>query len=452
MLANLLDRLQWDRSLAYALITRGWQAISGPITIIFLINSLELAEQGIYYTIVGIVGIQAYFELGLLNVLVSQSGHASAAIKQAEVKAIESDTPLDLDPDWLQATARMRDLIRSSFRWFGSAAFIYTLVALLFGWFTLADSETTWRWPLVATVPVAAIAIAFAPALSILEGAGYRDLIYRYRLIQMILGSLAVWLALTSGLKLWALMFASLIQSVISIYVVLVTKRDFFKKMYEIKQVSSRFVWMREVVPVQWRVALISASFHFATQFFTIIICKFHSDKEAAPLGMTLSVTTAIQMLSLAWVQTKYPMVAAHHGSGNRELAGTVWRRTAIISTCLLLLGFSALTLFVSTLPILGRGLEERFITPFQVALLGIGGLANHIAAVQGFYVLAMKAKPLLIASLIGSIPTGLAVWIGGYLYGTDGVLIGYAAGMGLFLAPAHSWAYYQFRKNPQIA
>ena len=59
--------------------------------------------------------------------------------------------------------------------------------------------------------------------------------------------------------------------------------------------------------------------------------------------------------------------------------------------------------------------------------MLGIGSLSNHIAAVEGFDMLPQKAKPLLTASLNGSITTKVAVGIEGYLYSTDGEVLGYA-------------------------
>lgn len=451
MLEKILHRLQWDQSLGYALVTRGWQAISGPITIVFLIQSLNLSEQGIYYSIIGIVGIQAYFELGLLNVLVSQSGHAAAAIGMAHQEADAAGVPVTQHLPWVQATSRMRDLIRASTLWFGIAALLYVAIAILFGWFTLSDSNTAWQIPLLGAIQAAAIVVAFAPWIALLEGAGFRDLVYRYRLIQMIIGSLAVWGALALGLKLWSIVLASVTQAVVSLYLVCYVKRDFFLQFRKISTTESTFAWMREVVPVQWRVALITASFHFATQFFTIIVCKFHGDSEAAPLGMTLSITSAIQMVALAWVQTKYPVISAHHGKGDRELAGTLWRQISMISTVLLLLGFATLTILILLLPNFDTELSHRFLNPSQVLLLAIGGLANHIAAIQGFYVLSMKAKPLLAASLFGSIPTAISVWCGGYLFSTNGVLIGYAVGMGVFLVPAHTLAYLKFRKTPTL-
>lgn len=449
MLRRMLHQLQWDRTLGYALGTRFWQAFSGPITIVFLIEALSLSEQGIYYSIVSIVGIQAYFELGLLNVLVSQSSHVSAKLASLNENSSSLNEKPSENPEWLRAAARMRDLIKASGRWFGWAAAAYALIAIGFGWLTLADSDTSWRIPFLFTIPAAALAIALAPSLSILEGAGFRDTIYRYRLLQMVIGSVAVWTTLLLGFKLWSLVFAFFTQTLVSAYIVLVVKRDFFSTYGKLPSTESTFGWMREVVPVQWRIALITASFHFATQFFTIIVCKFHSDAEAAPLGMTLSISSAIQMVALSWIQTKYPLVATHHGKGDRETAGALWRRTAIVSTVLLCLGFVALTVLTYCLPLIRDGLGRRFLTPEQVIFLAIGALANHIAAVQGFYVLAMKAKPLLKASLIGSIPTAIAVWVGGFYFSTNGVLIGYALGMALFLTPAHTWAYLKFRKSP---
>ena len=70
-----------------------------------MIGSLDLPEQGIYYAIIGIVGIQAYFELGLLNVLVSQSSHTAAAIR-LENSSQAGSRPLQ-NEQWLVAASRM---------------------------------------------------------------------------------------------------------------------------------------------------------------------------------------------------------------------------------------------------------------------------------------------------------------------------------------------------------
>ncbi len=186
MLRQIRDRLQLDRPLAFALATRCWQAMSGPITIVLLIRRLNLSEQGVYYAIVGIIGIQAYFELGLLNVLVSHSGHEAAAMRKATQESIDRDIaakPIRIGS--CCGTNAGPDPVFVSLVWRRSHS-LYVSCALAFGWFTLSDSAVNWQGPLLALVPIAAVSVFLAPALAILEGAGQRDLIYRFRFVQMV--------------------------------------------------------------------------------------------------------------------------------------------------------------------------------------------------------------------------------------------------------------------------
>ena len=74
-----------------------------------MIGSLDLPEQGIYYAIIGITGIQAYFELGLLNVLVSQSSHTAAAMDLALKNSSQAGSR-PITESMAVAASRMRDL------------------------------------------------------------------------------------------------------------------------------------------------------------------------------------------------------------------------------------------------------------------------------------------------------------------------------------------------------
>ena len=82
VLRRFAGNLQVDRSLLYALSARIWQAMAGPITMVFIIRSLTLDEQGVYYTLSTLMTIQLFFELGLLNVLISQAGHLISAVRK----------------------------------------------------------------------------------------------------------------------------------------------------------------------------------------------------------------------------------------------------------------------------------------------------------------------------------------------------------------------------------
>ena len=435
MLQQTAKRLQLDRPLAFALAARVWQAVAGPITIALVIRFMNEDETGIYYNFAPIIGIQAFFELGLLNVLISQAGLAHSACQA------EEETDRDL------AAGRMGELIRASRNWFGFASIAFALAAIAFGWYTFSqtDVDVPWQYPLLVIAPLAAITVFFSPSLAILEGAGQRDLIYRFRFYQMLCGSLAVWIALMLGWGVWAIVLATFVQTVWTAYLAMVHRGEFFSKFIAVPAQES-FSWMRDVMPLQWRVAANGLAFHLATQFLAVCVITYHGAAESGRLGMTLSITMAIQMMAMAWVQTKYPVISNLHGSGSREEAGTLWKRTTVISSSLLCLGFAGLLVGLFGLSLFGRGWESRFIDPMHVVYLGVGCLANHLVAIQAFYVLARGAKPFVFATVVGYLTTAALVWAGGYYWSIAGVVTGFAIGLTFVALPLHTWFYLRFR------
>lgn len=465
---TISERLQLDRPLAYALAERVWQTLTGPVTVWLMIWKLSEETTGLYTGIGGVIGIQNLFELGMLNVLIGHAGHASAAIRQSESNTSDDDS---LNPSLVVQRRRMKTLIDASGRWFAIAGLLFAVVAIAWGWFMFTRTEKAdvvssplaWAGPLVVVVPMAAMIVCLSPRLAILEGSGKRELIYRYRLYQRLTGTFAVWGGLLAGIGIWALVLSTFVQLIWTIYVPFLKCREFFARFQSIPAASdgaeqATFSWRTDVLPAQWRAALVSMAHYFATQHFLFILLVFESRSETGRLGMTLMITTAIQAVALAWVQTKFSVISDHHGDGRREEAGTMWRRTAIISTGLLVAGFAALIGILSLLPAaedlietLGfrrRMLVTRFVTPVQCLILGIGCLASHLVGLQAIYVLARKSNPLTLALMIGSLSATAAVWTGGAVGATTGLLTGYAAAMSLIALPVHTWAYKSYRQR----
>ena len=461
-LRKVFDRLQLDRTLSYALATRIWQAVSGPITIWLVMESLNKDETGVFYALIGVINIQAMFELGLLSVLIAHAGHAASAIDEAQQKSVDDD---DVASVTETSFARMAELIHASRVWFSGASILFAVAALAIGWLTFdsSDTQAQWRGPLLALIPIVALTVYISPSLAILEGSGKRELIYRFAFYARFMGTFTVWATLLMGYGIWALVVSALVQLLWTAYLPCVHQQSFFKQ-YNYQRFkaaivrSSDFSWMKDVVPAQWRVALISVAYQFAVQYFAVILFYFHGSVEAGRLGMTLQITVAIQMLAMTWVQTKFSVVSAKHGQGDREEAGTLWRQTALISTSLLVVAFATLCTILYFLPHIEsaitsagfrkRALVDRFITPTQCVFLGIACVANHLQALQGFYVLARRANPLVVASVVGSLIIAASVWIGGAYFATDGIVIGYALSITLFALPIHTIAYMKFRRQ----
>lgn len=440
-LEAIAKRFQIDRTLWFAMSARAWQAISGPLTIIFLVKALTLGEQGVYYVLASVMSIQLFFELGLLNVLISQSGHLASEIA--------TNRP--------HANQRMNQLVTVAGRWFLGASILYAIAAMGFGWRTLVDkaSNDDWKLPLVCLSIVSAGSVALAPRLAILEGAGYRTSVYKVRFFQMLFGTLAVWSTLLIGFKLWALVFSSLVQFLCSFLATFVFHRSFFDSLHKRpvdqeaatkSQEESGLKWFSEVFPLQWRVALTSIAYHVATQFFTVILVRYHGEEAAGRLGMTMSIVMAIQGMAITFIQTKFSLISNLHGAGDREEAGELWRRSALISTCLLVTALLSVFAVVWFLPFAERGWEDRFIEPWQIMILAAGCLANHGVALQSFYVLSRKGRPFLAACLVGFGATAIFVWLGGARWGATGIVTGYALGILGVTLPLHSLSYWLYR------
>lgn len=442
MLKFITDRLQLDRSLQWVLLTRLWHTCSGPVTIALVIHAMSLSEQGLYYGLISVVGIQAFFELGLPSVLVTQASHEFAA---GGAETLQQSPP--------ETLARLQALLQSSRTWFVRAAMVYVAVAMTLGAYTFWTEESSdWIWPLVCLILGSAVSVGLTPSVAFLEAVGYREDVYLFRFLQFGCGSFVVWLGLLLGAGLWVLPLSSAVQALWTWGLIHWRHREAFAYVNAAATQPTSFSWIEEVLPIQWRMATISLVCHVATQFFTIIIIRFWSSDLAAPLGTTLSVTSAIGMLAMAWGQTKFPLISQYHGARDRERAGTLWRQVAVLSTGLMVLGLGALLVVLLALPMIetwvGKSLQDRFLTPSQLLIYGFGSLLIHLVTLQGMYVLAQKRNPLTAATVIGFGTLAVAVWVGGYSGGVDGLLIAYAVTVALVTFPVHTLAYLRLRKQ----
>ncbi len=436
--------LQFDRSLSFALIARVWQAISGPITMALLVLTMTKLEQGIFTGILGIVAIQPLFELGLGSVLIGQAGNV---IGRARGQSNSHTLANQLSESVAQGS--LPDLARVSSWWFGSIAVLYFIGGGLMGWKVLSGDGIVlidWRLPLVLAIALAAMTLAISPRVYVLEGGGEREHVYRLRLWQAVAGSLTMWLALLLGLKLWAIVAVFAVGAVFQLVIAYGARAQRLLLRPPGRPTASHRLWIAQIAPLQWRTAAASAAHYLASQLLYIYVLNYHGASEAAPFGLTLQATVAVQALALAWAQTKFPLIARYQAQGERELAGNLWRQTAIVSSGLLLLALCALAIAVSGLPLLLPGWELRFISPGLILVLAVGYLANHLFALQAFYVLSRGAKPFVVASVTGLLCVAVAVWFGGKVYSVPGVIVAFSLSMACIALPLHSWAYLKFR------
>ncbi|MDG2131117.1 MAG: hypothetical protein P8K08_24170, partial [Fuerstiella sp.] len=74
MSVDLLERLGTrfgvDRAVGYAVAARGWQLLTGQLTMLLIVFCLTEVEQGYYYAFFYLLAMQIFVELGLHVVII----------------------------------------------------------------------------------------------------------------------------------------------------------------------------------------------------------------------------------------------------------------------------------------------------------------------------------------------------------------------------------------------
>ena len=133
-----------------------------------------------YYTFVSILGLAAFFDLGLDYVVVQFTSHEMAALKWSPQGKLEGD-PV--------AKARLAGIFRLSLKWYGVAGLLtIALVGPVGFWFFAQRSaqhpEVLWQTPWVWAAVTAGIGLCASPVLAVLEGTGLVAEVGRLRLTQ----------------------------------------------------------------------------------------------------------------------------------------------------------------------------------------------------------------------------------------------------------------------------
>jgi O-antigen/teichoic acid export membrane protein len=297
------QRVGVDRAVAYAVSGKILQIVAGIVNIILIARFITRSEQGYLYTFQSLLAFQILFDLSLPAVLVQFAGHEMAHLKWQAQGTVEGESP---------AKSRLASLIRISFKWYSIAA-VLMLVLLTSGGYIffkskeVAHNPVNWQAPWMLICTAASIMIIFTPILGIIEGCGKVAEVAAFRIIQDSVGALIYWIALSSGLKLFALPALFFTRVTVLLIYLLVVRGRFLIDLKS-TNVSRKISFSEEIWPFQWRFLVCSISSLLASSLMIPIVFAAQGPIVAGQLGMTLSITSALLMVSMAWIYTKIPL------------------------------------------------------------------------------------------------------------------------------------------------
>ncbi len=452
-LVRALRKVGIDGAVGFAVLARLWQLLTGPVTQLILVVSFSKATQDYYYAFTSMLGMQIFVELGLHVVLISVSSHEWSRLSLQKGQIVGD----------AGARSRLISLGRMMLCWYGIAAVVFAAAITMAGFLffgqqpiaangvSLVRENVAWLAPWIALVIVNGLQLPLLPLTAILEGCNQLAVVNRVRFFQAVMGTFGVWLAVTSGLGLWSLVASAAIRLGGEYYLVAVRYRSFFNA-FRSPPEQDQVDWKHEILPLQWRIAVQGILLWLANSMPLLLIFKDRPEGEAAQLGMTWTILTALQGASLAWIETRRPVFGALIAARKfRELDQLFFRMTRLS----MLIMTAAVICFSLTVWWLGtrsewlfERLAGRMLPVLPTVMFATAMVLYQFALCTNLYVRAHKRDPFLVASIVSSVTLAVfQVWLGKQ-HGSSGVAAGYLFGIGCVQVPLWTLIWLRTRKE----
>jgi hypothetical protein len=410
-------------------LTRAWQLLAGPITLLLVARHFTPELQGFYYTFASLLALQSFVELGFYLVIINVASHEWAHLRLDRAGHIVGA------PDVL---SRLVSLGRLIFKWYAIIGIIFVVAVSIIGLTVLSqapDPGIAWRAPWLALVALTGVLLWTMPFTSLLEGCNQVATINGFRLTGAVLNSLALWLSIAIGGGLWAAAASVGAKLSCELYLVTIRYRKFFAP-FLMPPAGARICWRTEIWPMQWRLGFAGLVNYFGVALFTPVLFLFHGASVAGRMGMTLQLVAGVQAVAMAWVSTKAPSFGILVARRDRVGLDRLWLRSSLISLAVIIGGAGVVWLVVYGLNASGIPLAQRMLEPFPTGLLLLAAILMHISQCQTAYILAHKRAPFVAQALISGLATGITTLTLGRSFGPVGIATGYLLVVAAFIIP----------------
>lgn len=402
-----------DFHILATLFLRGWTILAGGVTVLLLPLFLTPTQQGYYFTFASVLALQIFFELGLNQIVMQLVSHEVAHLEPTSDGRFQGD---------VRHLGRLSSLASLLSRWYGVAALLFGTFAALVGGLFFAHRGTeppsTWLGAWLVVVAATAGNLWLSPGLAVLEGCGRVGHVARLRLVQSLIGYMAFWALLLVGAGMWAATAVPLANLLCTGY--WVHQRGNLLHWLSDRQVEPqhRLLWSRDVMPLQWRMAISWASGYLIFNLFTPVVFARHGAVEAGRLGMALALFSAISIVGMSWVYAKAPDFTAHIARGQRQALNELFARLLVRSTCAVTLMSFAVVGGAWLLHYGGVALIGRLASPDVLLVLAIINVLSALVSAMATYMRAHREEPMTAPSVV------MAVVVANIVYWSAGASI----------------------------
>ncbi|HEX5732537.1 MAG TPA: hypothetical protein VF131_06855 [Blastocatellia bacterium] len=421
-------------------VARLISTITGPLAALLVIHFLTLAEQGYWFTFLGIVTMTNYAEMGMGQVILQFAAHEAGRTSGEVGNQLSHDDK------------RLKSILRISLIFGGLSALLQFAIALPLGYLILSshasgDQQVEWVGPWVLLCCVAPLNLALIFVNSFLEGCQFIVGANLRRALQAIAQVVVTLLVFSLGGKLWSLgagLFASFVAGLV--WIALAHGRYLARLMAGFRQ-NREISWRLEVWPLQWRYAMTWSTGLFTYGLFNPLIFSLAGAEAAGQFGFSMAVVGVVLAYSQVWTASRAAVFAKLNAGADWGELKRLFDRSIKYGLMAYLLGvmgvLTALYLININLP----SLAVRFLDPLATAILLAGGGVNLITFFITYFVRSFKEEPFV--KLAWAIAALMLVLLpaGTYLLGTRGAAAAYLISQSAVL-PVALRIYHKYRNR----
>jgi hypothetical protein len=429
---RLLNRMEVNRAVFYALVSRGWQFVSGPVTMLLIVAFFSGELQGYYYTFGALVALQTFVEMGMQVVTLYLASHEWSRLEINEQGYLTGDEA---------ALARLRSLAGLALRWYTVAGLLFVGGIGIAGyWFFQSQPAdgVNWQGPWLCVVGLTALTLIATPCLSLLDGCDQVSVTNRYRAFQSVTGTLVVWAAISSGAGLWTSAAICAVRLFWELWLIGVRYRRFFASLLPARS-GPGVNWSEEVWPLHWKLAVQAMATYFTSSFVIPLMFEYQGPAVAGQLGLTWTALMTLQLAAYSWILSRAPLFGSLVAQNNLQEFNRVFRRLFQVSTQVLIAGGTLFCLIVWILQLLQgtslpsgwevlqplwdlvQKLQQRILPLYPTLLLTLALLPIHISQCVMAYIRPFKQEPFMLLNTASQLITGGLVWYLGKTYGPVG-------------------------------
>ena len=442
---NLANAVGLDAAVTFSVGARLWQLVAATFTVVLMTQFFTGERQGLYYTIVSLLAIQNFLDLGLSGILVLLASHEWAHVLLEDGKVTGAT----------EAKGRLAEIHRFGCWWYSRCAVVFLVVTTPIGVSVLfhgkpkdaALLEQEWLLPWIICVTLNAVSMLLVPRIAVLEGCNQVVPVNRMRFLQSVSGSILIWMSIASGLGIWTLVVSNLVRLLWELNIIY---GEYGAMLFELNSTPNKnhLNWRKEIWPLQWRLAIQSICSYFATWFIVPVTFRFHGDIAAGRIGLTWQLLTTVQAASLAWLQTRLPRFGALLASQKHRQFEREILRASLLSVAVFLGGMLSFFLTVFLAQLAGVDLAGRFISDSAILFFALGMVGWTLAMAEQSYVRLFKTDPFLLISVFASCLVASAIWHFGSTSGPSGLSIAYCIISWLYAVPVSTWILVKHRRS----